>query len=159
MSPGLLRRLGWLLFGLGWIPFAGIFIGMIGFPEGSYSWVQLPTLMRYSLIATGICFGFSMLLLIGSPLLGWWTNRRVLKQGRQAEAEILKIWDTGTTINDNPVVGFRLEVRPITGAPFTADTERLVSRLRVHEFKPGMTVKVRYDPDTKEVALLIDKTS
>ncbi len=34
-----------------------------------------------------------------------------LKDGMPAQATILRIWDTGTTINDNPVVGFLLEVR------------------------------------------------
>lgn len=156
MTPSLLQRLGWLLFALGWIPFAGIFIGMIGFPEGSYAWSELPTLMRYSLIATGIFFGSAMLMLFGSPLLSWWTNRRVRREGQTADAEVLKVWDTGTTVNNNPIVGLQLEVHPIAGAPFVADTQQLISRLRVHEYKPGKKVKVRYDPETKDVAILDD---
>lgn len=159
MSPGLLRRLGWLLFGLGWIPFVGIFVGMIGFPEGSYAWVELPKLMRYSMIATFIMFGSAMLTLFGSPLLSWWTNRRVRREGQRATAKILDVWDTGTTINNNPVVGIRLEVHPIAGAPFVANTQQLVSRLRVQQLKPGTELKVRYDPETKEVALLDESQS
>jgi hypothetical protein len=158
MDSRLLTRLGWTLFALGWIPFAGIFIGLIGFPEGSYNWAEVPTLTRYSIIATVITFGFSMLTLLGSPLLSWWTNRRVMKSGQNAEAEVLDTWDTGTTINNNPLVGFRLEVHPGTGSSFTAETEKLISRLQLHKFQPGAKVKVRYDPESKEVALLDDKT-
>ncbi|MDF1501281.1 MAG: hypothetical protein P1P76_12510 [Anaerolineales bacterium] len=154
MYSRILLRVGWLLFALGWIPFTGIFIGLIGFPEGSYDWAELPTLTRYSMIATGITFGFAMLSIFSSPLLSWLTNRRVLKEGQVADAKVLEMWDTGTTINENPMVGFRLEVHPISGAPFTADTERLVSRLRAHAIQPGTMVKVRYDPESKEVALL-----
>jgi hypothetical protein len=154
MNSRLLTRLGWLLFVLGWIPFAGIFIGMIGFPEGSYSWIELPRLMRYSMIATFVTFGFAMLILFGSPILSWWTNRRVRREGQRASAKVLQVWETGTTINDNPVVGLRLEVHPIAGAPFVAETQQLITRLRAQEYKVGMTVNVRYDPESKNVALL-----
>lgn len=156
MNSRLLTRLGWILFALGWIPFAGIFIGLIGFPEGSYAWTEMPTLTRYSMIATGVMFGFAMLVLFGSPLLSCWTNRRVRREGQRATAEILEMWDTGTTINENPVVSFRLEVHPIAGAPFVAETQQLVSRLRIQKYKPGTTVDVRYDPETKDVALFDD---
>jgi hypothetical protein len=156
MNPRILTRLGWLLFALGWIPFAGIFIGMIGLPDGSYAWSELPRLMRYSIIATFVTFGFAMVVLFGSPLLSWWTNRRVRREGQRASAKILEVWDTGTTINENPVVGIRLEVHPIAGAPFIAKTQQLVSRLRIQDYKTGKTVNVRYDPESKDVALLED---
>lgn len=159
MDSRVLRRVGWLLFALGWIPFTGIFIGMMGMPEGSYAWNELPTLARYSMIATGIFFAFAMLILFGAPVLGSVKNRRVLKEGQVAEAKVLEMWDTGTTINKSPIVGFRLEVHPIAGAPFIADTERLVSRLRVHAIQPGTMVKVRYDRETKDVALMEESLS
>jgi hypothetical protein len=79
MNSGLFVRLGWLLFVAGWVPFAGIFIGLIGFSPGSYAWYELPPITRYSIIATGILFGFSMLLLFGSQLADRWTNRRMRK--------------------------------------------------------------------------------
>jgi hypothetical protein len=79
MNSGLFVRLGWLLFAAGWVPFAGIFIGLIGFPSGSYPWSELPTITRYSIIATGILFGFAMLVLFGSRLANRWTNRRMRK--------------------------------------------------------------------------------
>lgn len=147
------RRLGWILFGLMWIPFAGIFVAMIGFPSGSYSWDELPQLMQVSLIGTGVFFCLSMLALFGTLPLAWLGNRRVLRAGERAEAVILDIWDTGMTVNQSPVVGFQLRVEPITGMPFEATTERLISRLQVHEFQPGARVPVRYDKKSKAVVL------
>lgn len=151
-----MRQVGWLLFGLMWIPFIGIFIGLIGFPEGSYSWSELPALTRYSLIATGILFAASMLQIMGTVVLSATGNRRLRKQGQRGEAVILDMWDTGTTVNQNPLVGFKLQVEPISGAPFQAETESLISRLDVPQIQPGTRVPIRYDPRTKKVALDID---
>jgi hypothetical protein len=100
-----------------------------------------------------------MLMLFGSPLLSWWTNRRVREEGQCATAKVLHVWDTGTTINENPVVGLRLEVHPIAGAPFIAETQQLISRLRVQDYKTDTTIDVRYDPETKDVALADENIS
>ena len=39
------------------------------------------------------------------------------------EARILEIWDTGVRVNDDPVVGFRLEVQPPDAEPYEATTK------------------------------------
>ena len=66
--------------------------------------------------------------------------------GVLAEATILKIWDTGMTVNHDPVVGFLLEVRPPEQEAYQAETKLLVSRLSISQFQPGAVVTVRYDP-------------
>lgn len=66
--------------------------------------------------------------------------------GVLAEATVLKIWDTGMTVNHDPVVGFLLEVRPREGAAYQAETKLLVSRLSIPQIQPGAVVPVRYDP-------------
>lgn len=148
-----MRRLSWILFGLMWIPFTGIFIGMIGLPEGDYAWIELPMITRTSIILTGLLGGLSMLIMIGIPIISWLRNREVRDEGLPAQAKILKIWDTGTTINQNPVVGLLLEVHPPGGTPFQAETEQLISRLQVPMIQPGMEISVKYDPHTQAVAL------
>lgn len=153
MRIKIFRRLGWVLFGLMWIPFVGIFVGLFGFPEGSYSWAEPPRLTRFSLIGTGALFALSMLALVGTIPLGWLGNRRPLRRGQRGEGLIVDIYDTGMTVNQSPVVGFELEVQPLSGPPFKATTEQLISRLQVHQFQPGARVPVRYDPRTKNVAL------
>lgn len=149
-----MRKWGWLVFRLMWLPFFTIFIGMMGLPEGEYDWVELPTLARVSIIAAGALAALSMILLAGSFVVSTIANRSLQQNGLSAEATILKIWDTGTTINENPVVRMLLEVRPPGGTPFQAETERLIPRLQVPQVQPGAVVAVKFDPQTNAVALM-----
>ncbi len=154
MISKVLRRFGWVTFALMWIPFVGIFIiSMIEMPEGSYSWSELPPLFRVSLISTGGLFLLSVFGLVGAPVASWLSNRRIQRSGQRAEAEVLKLWDTGMTINEHPVVRLRLRVCPLAGAPFEAETESLIPRLQVPQVQPGARVEVRFDPRSKAVAL------
>lgn len=73
-------------------------------------------------------------------------NRKLLQTGVPAPATILQIWDTGVTINDNPQVGFLLQVQPPQEAPFQAEARFTVSRLQIPMFQPGAMVQVHYDP-------------
>ncbi len=66
--------------------------------------------------------------------------------GEAAQAEILKIWDTGMTLNEDPVVGFLLEVRPNGKPVYQAETKLRISRLHVPQVQPGSVVPVRIDP-------------
>jgi len=81
---------------------------------------------------------------------------RPLRQfGASAEAEILRVWDTGITINDDPVVGMEVEVLPADRDSFRAEIPRsVVSRIAIPRFQPGERIAVRYDPhDLRLVAL------
>lgn len=73
---------------------------------------------------------------------------RLLRQiGTPAEAEILRIWDTGITVNDDPVIGMEVEVRPYDGDPYQAVIPKTwISRLDIPQFQPGRILAVRYDP-------------
>lgn len=87
------------------------------------------------------------------------SEARLLRQtGTLAWATILRLWDTGITVNDDPVVGMEVEVRPsppTEGAPFRAVIPKSrISRLDIPRVQPGMEVAVRYDPhDPSRVAL------
>ena len=69
-----------------------------------------------------------------------------LKDGTPAQATILRIWDTGTTINDNPVVGFLLEVHPQNLPAYQAESKSMIPRLSIPQFQPGANVPVKIDP-------------
>jgi hypothetical protein len=69
-----------------------------------------------------------------------------IKDGVTAEAEVLEVRDTGTTINDDPQIALLLEVRPTMGAVFQAELKTLVSRLEVATYRPGCKAVVLYDP-------------
>jgi hypothetical protein len=148
-----LRRLGWISFALMWIPFAAIFIGMVSLPSGNYGWTELPVITRFGIIGTGIFFALSTVTMIGSPVASWLSSRSLQTKGRPAQATILQISDTGTTVNNSPLVHLKLQVEPGDRPGFEADTELLVNRLEVPQLQPGVKVKVRYDPDSHNVAL------
>ncbi len=69
-----------------------------------------------------------------------------IKNGVTAQAKVLKVWDTGVSINDNPEVGLLLEVSPTSGRPFQAEAKTVVSRLNVALVQPGVRADVKYDP-------------
>ncbi|MCJ7644655.1 MAG: DUF3592 domain-containing protein [Candidatus Aminicenantes bacterium] len=80
--------------------------------------------------------------------------RTLQETGEPAEATILKIWDTGMTVNDDPVVRFLLEVRPAGKPVYQAETKLRISRLDIPRFQPGAVMPVRIDPrNPKHVAL------
>jgi hypothetical protein len=69
-----------------------------------------------------------------------------IKNGVNAPARVLQVWDTGVTINDNPQVGLLLEVSPAGAMPFQARAKTIVSRLNVALVQPGVAAEVRFDP-------------
>jgi hypothetical protein len=83
------------------------------------------------------------------------TAREIRAVGVPAEATVVQIWDTGVTVNNDPVVGFVLDVKPADGrSPFQAKARALVSRLDVPRVQPGATLRVMFDPkDTTRVAI------
>jgi hypothetical protein len=155
--PKAMRSAGWICFGLMWIPFATLILSMLGMPGGSYDFAELPTAARYSMISGGILMVASLVLLLGSPLAAGAENRRLRRMGRPAGAKVLDLADTGTTINDNPVVRLRLQVDAQDEPPFEAEAERLVSRTDIPRYQPGATLSVMYNPQSHEVAVLDPK--
>jgi hypothetical protein len=96
------------------------------------------------------------LMFIVPMILNWRKNRRLLRHGEPARAKILKIWDTGVTVNDNPQVGLLLAVYPENLDPYQAETKKVISRLQIPQIQKGASVEVRYDPQNPlEVALVI----
>lgn len=74
--------------------------------------------------------------------------------GRPATARIVRLIDTGTTINHDPVVEFVLEVRLPESEVYEARSKALVSRLDIPQVQPGRVLPVKVDPvDRRRVAL------
>lgn len=82
-------------------------------------------------------------------------TRALQKTGVAAEATVQRLWDTGITVNQDPVIGLEVEVRPADGQPWRATIPKsLISRLDIPRFQPGQVIRVRYDPhDSSRVAL------
>jgi uncharacterized membrane protein len=84
-----------------------------------------------------------------------------VKNGELAKAVVLKVWDTGTTINDNPQIGLLLEAKTREGVSFQAETKTVVSRLHAALVQPGISAEILYDPqNTKKIQIIeIDLSS
>ena len=81
--------------------------------------------------------------------------KRLQATGMPANARILEIWDTGITVNDDPVIGLEVEVVRGDGSVYTATIPKsLVSRVDIPQFQPGQTVGVRIDPQDPAIVAL-----
>ena len=76
------------------------------------------------------------------------TDMRELQSiGDPAEAEILRVWATGMSLNDDPVIGMEVEVQPLEGERYRAVIPKsVISRIAIPRFQPGEVIAVRYDP-------------
>jgi hypothetical protein len=86
-------------------------------------------------------------------------NEEALREsGASGQATVLDLMDSGTTINDDPMVRFTVRISPADGSPdFTTHFTRLVSRLSIP--RPGDQCPVRYDPENTERVLPIEPFS
>jgi len=98
-------------------------------------------------IAAAACAALAMGCGMIDSLSGVSSAKELQATGIAAEAEILSLWDTGITVNQDPVIGLKVRVRPANAPPYEATIEKsLVSRLDVPQFQPGHVISVRVDP-------------
>jgi hypothetical protein len=96
------------------------------------------------------------LLLVVRLMKGSAERKRILATGTQAQATIVRIWETGTRINNQPLVGFELQVQPYGAPPYTAQTQMVISALQIPSIQPGTVVHCKYDTaDPSKVALML----
>jgi len=76
--------------------------------------------------------------------------RKVLQIGHPGKAKILQLQDTGTRINDNPLVLLTVEVHPSIGSPYQAQIRQVVSIVHLAQFQPGAMLAVKIDPSNPQ---------
>ena len=107
---------------------------------------------------SGALAGVSFVTLIVSSIVGKYAasdagNAIVRRFGESATAKVLAVRQTnGMMVNGQGVWRVKLEVHPSGGEPFVAVAEDLFPT--VFGVDEGDTVSVKYDPRTKEVALV-----
>lgn len=139
------RSISWGVFVLMWIPL--VFMIYTAVTDGDAESIGIAMILFFFLC---ILFG---LLLFGSFTVGRLEKENIKKRGVPAKATIVSVSDTGTTINDQPLVRIGLEVQPPYDSRFTTTVEYLVPYLDSLQLQPGTTVQVLYIEETKEVAL------
>ena len=143
-----LMRLTVVCFILMWIPFVIMMINIEDM-QGAESFFTNPWM-----VATWALFAMTFVFLFASLIVGWLSNQMILANGLDAEAKILAITDTGTRINDNPVIEFSLQVQPANHPSFVAQAQMTVSVINLSSFQPGKIVNVKFVPETDRVAIV-----
>ncbi len=153
----LLSRLGGICFLLMWIPFEMVMInGPLKSITGNLEETQVGEYILASpwTYALGALFTGTFIFLIASLIVGGLSNRQILASGQDAEAKILHIADTGTRINDNPMIEFSLQIQPANYPAFVAQARQTVSVINLPSYQPGKIVNVKFIPGMDKVAIV-----
>ena len=140
-----LRQISWVFFLIMWVPL-GVMI-YTSVTDGDEE------IIEYALIPFFILCMLFAIVLVGSFGVGWLERENIKKKGIPAKATILSLSDTGTTVNDQPLMQIELEVQPPYDSRFTTTVEYVVPFSFLMQLQPGTVVKVYYLEETKEVAL------
>jgi len=109
------------------------------------------------IVVTFVLPAIGIALILGSflvPLIRGMRNRaHVEDTGTQATARILGTADTGTRVNDNPLVRFDLQVTPVSSPAFQAQVEQTVSIIHLPLYQPGKIVNVKFIPGTHSTVI------
>lgn len=82
------------------------------------------------------------------------TRADTLEAGIPASALIVSMGETGTTVNQHPLVEFGLRVMRPGQAPYDVTIRQILPRLRLGQVRPGLTVGVKVGPaDPTDVAI------
>lgn len=118
---------------------------------------------------TGIIFVFewtyglaTLILTAGVAFAGYWFFFRpafvaldIIKSGEPAMAIILKVWETGVTVDHNPRLGLLLEIRHSTMVPYEIELRQNVKPDELKNYQVGRTLQVKVDSrNPRKVAIL-----
>lgn len=88
-----------------------------------------------------------------NALAGQQARLQLLQTGLDGTADIHSVQDTGSTVNNSPVVVIQMTVTPANGTPYDVNIQTMVSRIAVP--RAGDKVKVKYAAeDPQQVAIV-----
>lgn len=148
------RKIGWICFTLIWIPFVLLFVAMWDMPDGSYNFNELPRMAQYALLAMVILFPLVFFFLFIPIVFSKQSKKKLLINGIEAPAKIIRTYKTGTTVNSSYLLGFELEVLPKNSPKFRATVEQLIPSSKIIEYTSGDNVLVSFNPNSQEVMVI-----
>lgn len=78
-------------------------------------------------------------------------KRQVWETGIPAQVKILRIWDTGVLVNNQPRIGMALEVHPSNGQPpYQVEVKKTVSMIYMAQVQPGTVLPAKIDANNPE---------
>jgi hypothetical protein len=150
--PRYMRILGWIVFGLMWIPFILIFVSMAFGGEENFGDLTSPMTISFAL--TFVLMFIALGLLLGSSAVSWLFGQIAKSRGERMTARIVSIHPTGMQVN-NYYDGIRFELElNYMGETIQTSAEKLVPRFGAPNYQIGMSVNVMYEPTTKAVSML-----
>jgi len=136
-------------------PIFGIACGVFLLAASIFGIAEWKTLAAASGILMAVSFVLAFVFLIGSIVVRNLENALIRRFGEPATAMVRAV--EGINERDNRVSVYRvkLEVHPSSGESFVSVAE---DAIRMSNYlSPGDSVSVKYDPSTKEVALVMPK--
>lgn len=152
--PKLFKKLGAICFMVMWIPFIMIMVKLPSIGENPEMVYGAPKEISLWLILTVGLAGAGFFFMIAGIIASAISNRRILTQGQTVKAKILSVKDSGTRINNNPVLSFTLEVNTPDQGTFNAEAQKLVSIVDVATYQAGTMIEVKYLPGTQKIAII-----
>lgn len=114
-----------------------------------------------NITANGFIFVPSLIVLMMAPVIVFLVvynrpskkQKQLLLNGRDAEATVTKVEDTGVTVNGIYFsLRLSLQVKPKDGKSFEAQTEALFPRVNLP--RPGDVFAVKYNPNDKSEVMM-----
>jgi uncharacterized membrane protein YqiK len=92
---------------------------------------------------------------VNREVMGADRAERVLRTGQPAVATVLESYDTGVRVERiYIIVRLKLQVRPEGGLPaYQTELDAPISPVKLADFAPGRSVKLRFDPVSREIAI------
>ncbi len=111
---------------------------------------------EFVLFVGGSTFALFIVFLAFRPLMrDARITKQVMRTGVEATATIIRTWDTGVRLNDEPQLGILLQVQPPGGASFQTELKTIVPLTQLAAFQPGAQLQIKYDPaEPSHVAIL-----
>ena len=82
-------------------------------------------------------------------------DQELRQTGKDSEATVVAICDTGMTMNENPVVEFDLKVTVGGFGPYDVTRQQIISRLQMGQIQPGAELQVKVAQDDPQRVLIV----
>ncbi len=97
---------------------------------------------------------FSLVTVFGTLFKGAARRKVLLRQGVDGSAKLMVVEQTGTRVNDQPLLQLRMMVEVPGSSPYSVLHREVVPQIRLAQLQPGMQLPVKVDPrDPRNMAI------
>lgn len=97
---------------------------------------------------------FSFAMLFGAMFKGAARRKVLLRRGVDGSAKLMVVEQTGTQVNDQPMLRLRMMVEVPGRSPYSVLHKEVVAQIRLAQLQPGIVLPVKVDPqDPRNMAI------